>query len=133
MAISQKTDRGVQLADKVPNTGWIRCRPGGLTAGVGRWDDCGLEQCNKRMWHILDTHGARGHTCDDCRPRAKGAGRGTPRPRQAAPASKKSECELSCVSQLLHTQGLVPVSFGQPDRSECEARFLQEKPNTAFA
>ena len=33
----------------------------------------------------------------------------------------------------MDTQGLVRLSFGQPDRSECEARFSQEKPNTGFA
>ena len=89
MAISQRTERGEGLADRVPNQGWIRCRPGGLTPGVGRWDaagaifrcivvcdTCGLEQCNKRMWHILDTHGIHGHTCNECFPRAKGSRKG---------------------------------------------------------
>ena len=39
--VSNKTDRGMQLVDQIPASGWIRCRPYGQTPGAGRWDTVG--------------------------------------------------------------------------------------------
>ena len=94
VAVSNKTDRGKELVNQIPSQGWVHCRlaheigDGTRTPGIGRWDvrgaifrcmvvcdHCGLVQCNKRMWYALDTHGDRGHTCNNCRPSGRGKGR----------------------------------------------------------
>ena len=94
VAVSNKTDRGKELVNQIPSQGWVHCRlaheigDGTRTPGIGRWDvrgaifrcmvvcdHCGLVQCNKRMWYALDTHGDRGHTCNNCRLSGRGKGR----------------------------------------------------------
>ena len=77
--------------NQISSQGWVHCRlaheigDGTRIPGIGRWDirgaifrcmvvcdHCGLVQCNKRMWYALDTHGDRGHTCNNCRPSGRG-------------------------------------------------------------
>ena len=74
--VSARTSQGERLVKQIPQQGWIGYQQG--VRGIGRWDakgaifrcivacdSCGLNQCNKRMFH---NHGEMGHTCRVCRP-----------------------------------------------------------------